>query len=247
MPTITRRAEPSDRIRLVSSADGAQRRAGRALARPRPAPRTAAPRREYRAKAAFDRASSVLALIALAPLFLVVAALIRARDPGPVFFGHTRLGRNGRPFRCLKFRTMVQDADAVLERHLAANPEAAAEWEATRKLKDDPRVTRIGAILRSTSLDELPQLINIARGEMSLVGPRPIVEDETENYGSALSDYFAVRPGLTGLWQISGRSDTTYGERVHLDSAYARDVRFVTDLLILLKTVVVVLARRGSY
>lgn len=173
--------------------------------------------------------------------------LIYLRDPGPVLYGHRRIGRHGRVFRCLKFRTMVQDSDAVLARHLAASPEAAAEWAAARKLRADPRVTGIGARLRKASLDELPQLFNVLCGEMSLVGPRPIVTDEARHYGEALAAYLAVRPGVTGLWQISGRSDTSYAERVELDRAYVRGRTMALDLWILVRTVVVVLKGRGSY
>lgn len=198
-------------------------------------------------KVIFDRVAALAGLILLLPLMLVVAALIWRRDPGPVLYAHKRIGRHGRVFHCLKFRTMVLDSDTVLTRHLAENPGAAAEWAATRKLRVDPRVTGIGARLRKTSIDELPQLINVLRGDMSLVGPRPIVMDEARHYGEALAAYLAVRPGVTGLWQISGRSDTSYAERVALDRAYVRGRNMLTDLWILLRTVVVVAKGRGSY
>lgn len=202
---------------------------------------------DYQLKEGFDRLLAILALAVLTPLFLFIAALIYIADPGSVFFSQRRIGRNGRMFSCKKFRSMVQDGDAVLERHFRDNPEAHREWSATRKLKDDPRVTPIGVVLRKSSLDELPQLINIAKGEMSLVGPRPIVEDEAPYYGDKLPFYLAVRPGLTGLWQISGRNDVSYDERVRLDTHYVRNLSFATDLLILLRTVRVVLTGRGSY
>lgn len=198
-------------------------------------------------KVIFDRVAAFAGLILLMPLMLIVAALIWRRDPGPVLYAHKRIGRHGRVFHCLKFRTMVLDSDAILARHLAENPAAAAEWAATRKLRADPRVTSIGARLRKTSLDELPQLINVLRGEMSLVGPRPIVMDEARHYGEALAAYLAVRPGVTGLWQISGRSDTSYAERVALDRAYVRGRNLMNDLWILMRTVAVVAKGRGSY
>lgn len=198
-------------------------------------------------KLLFDRSAAALGLILLLPLLLVVAGLIWLRDPGPVLYGHRRIGRHGRVFHCLKFRTMVSNSDEVLARHLAENPAAAQEWAATRKLRNDPRVTPIGARLRKASIDELPQLLNVLRGEMSLVGPRPIVTDEARHYGEALAAYLAVRPGVTGLWQISGRSDTSYAERVDLDRAYVRGRSFVMDLWILLRTVMVVAKGRGSY
>lgn len=198
-------------------------------------------------KVIFDRVAALAGLLLLMPMMLIVAAMIWRRDPGPVLYAHKRIGRHGRVFHCLKFRTMVLDSDAVLARHLSENPAAAAEWAATRKLRADPRVTSIGARLRKTSIDELPQLINVLRGEMSLVGPRPIVMDEARHYGEALAAYLAVRPGVTGLWQISGRSDTSYSERVALDRAYVRSRNLVTDLWILMRTVVVVAKGRGSY
>lgn len=199
------------------------------------------------AKMTFDRVVAALALLMLAPVLLAIAAWIALRDQGPVLFAHPRIGKNGRMFRCLKFRTMAVDADAILSRHLAESPAAAAEWRATQKLRDDPRVTRLGRFLRRTSLDELPQLFNILRGEMSLVGPRPIVEAEVHHYGAAIFDYMSVRPGLTGLWQVSGRSDVGYTERVRMDQRYVRDCTLRNDLRILWRTVGVVLRREGSY
>ena len=198
-------------------------------------------------KTVFDRTAALAGLILLLPMFLMVAALVWLSDPGPVLYGHVRIGKGGRSFRCLKFRSMVLDGDKVLSAHLAANPEAAQEWEAVRKLKSDPRVTPLGRVLRKTSLDELPQLINVLKGEMSLVGPRPIVADEARHYGAAIRDYMAVRPGLTGLWQIGGRSDTSYAERVRLDQTYVQRRNLGLDLWVLMRTVVVVLKGRGSY
>ncbi|WP_240756653.1 sugar transferase [Roseicella aquatilis] len=198
-------------------------------------------------KRGLDILGAGLLLLVLAPLFLLLALLIRA-DGGPALYAHERVGRGGRRFGCLKFRSMVVDSQARLAALLDADPAARAEWEATRKLKDDPRVTRIGRILRATSLDELPQLINVLRGEMSLVGPRPVVAAElAEHYGAAAEAYLSVRPGVTGLWQVSGRSDTSYAARVALDAEYARTASLRTDLRILSRTPMVVLSRRGAY
>ena len=186
-------------------------------------------------------------LVLLAPFFLIVALMVRA-DGGPAFFAHQRVGRGGKLFGCLKFRSMVVDSQARLESLLASDPAARAEWEATRKLKNDPRITRIGRFLRSTSLDELPQLINVLRGEMSLVGPRPVQEAEIDRYyGASAAHYMAVRPGITGLWQVSGRSETSYESRVALDVAYVSRPSLLADIAILLRTPVAVLSRRGAH
>lgn len=197
-------------------------------------------------KRLFDIVGASLLLTLLSPLFLVIAIQAR-RDGGPVLFGHRRIGARGRTFKCWKFRTMVPDAEAVLARLLASDPEARAEWERDFKLRNDPRITPIGRFLRTTSLDELPQLINVLAGEMSLVGPRPIVRDEVKRYGAAFHDYSRCRPGITGVWQISGRNDVGYGERVQLDRDYARNWSFVNDLRLLLRTPQVVLRRSGAY
>ncbi len=198
-------------------------------------------------KQVFDRLIAALSLLALSPLLLMLALCIRIKDPGPVLFAHRRIGKGGKPFYCLKFRTMTVNADPILARHLEQHPDAAQEWRETQKLRNDPRVTPLGAMLRRTSLDELPQLINILKGDMSLVGPRPIVLDEVSHYGSAIRDYMAVRPGLTGLWQVSGRSDVGYRERVMLDQQYVRQRNFWIDIGIMLRTVSVVLRQQGSY
>ncbi len=198
-------------------------------------------------KRALDLVLALVLVLALAPLFLILAAWIKLDSPGPVFFGHRRLGLGGRPFVAWKFRTMVQDAEAVLADYLAKNPEARAEWTARQKLRNDPRVTRAGRILRKLSLDELPQLWNVLKGEMSLVGPRPIVEEEVSRYGEAVRLYFRVRPGMTGLWQVSGRNDTTYAERVELDAYYVRNWSVWLDLYLLARTIWVVLTRKGAY
>jgi len=189
-------------------------------------------------------ASVLLAL--LSPLLLAVTLLI-LRDGGNVLFGHRRVGAGGKSFKCWKFRTMVPDAEAVLKDLLARDPEARREWEKDFKLRDDPRITPVGKFLRSTSLDELPQLINVLAGEMSLVGPRPIVTDEIARYGAAFHDYTRCRPGITGVWQVSGRNDTGYRQRVHLDQQYARQSSLGGDIAILLRTPVAVLRRSGAY
>ena len=178
---------------------------------------------------------------------MIAVALLIVRDGGPAIFAHQRIGANGRRFGCLKFRTMVVDAAAVLELSLARDPALAAEWASTRKLRHDPRVTPIGRVLRRTSLDELPQLLNVLRGDMSLVGPRPIVADEIPRYERDIDYYYDTRPGLTGLWQVSGRSETTFQQRVRLDSAYVRNWTIWHELTILVKTVTVVLGRRGAH
>jgi Undecaprenyl-phosphate galactose phosphotransferase WbaP len=179
--------------------------------------------------------------------FFVITILIALDSQGPVFYRQTRIGRYGRRFHVYKFRTMVQNADELLQTYLAEYPDLRTEWLATHKLKNDPRITRVGAILRKTSLDELPQLWNILIGEMSLIGPRPIVDAEVEKYGDCFELYIQVRPGLTGLWQVSGRSDTSYERRVELDKYYVLNRSLKLDLQILWKTVFVVLKKDGAY
>lgn len=198
-------------------------------------------------KRTIDLAGALLGLLACSWLLLLIAAAVALTSRGPVFFGQRRLGQGGRPFTAWKFRTMVRDAEARLQAYLAEHPEARAEWELTQKLKHDPRVTRLGALLRRTSLDELPQLWNIVRGEMSLVGPRPIVEAEVPRYGACFPLYCQVRPGLSGLWQVSGRNETSYDERVALDAYYVRNWSVWLDLVIIAKTLLVVLRGRGAY
>jgi lipopolysaccharide/colanic/teichoic acid biosynthesis glycosyltransferase len=199
------------------------------------------------AKRALDIVGAGVGLVLLAPFFLIVALMVRA-DGGPAFFAHQRVGRGGKLFGCLKFRSMVVDSQARLEALLANDPTARAEWEATRKLKNDPRITRLGSFLRSTSLDELPQLINVLLGEMSLVGPRPVQEAEIDRYyGASAAHYMAVRPGITGLWQVSGRSETSYESRVALDVSYVSRPSLLADISILLRTPVAVLSRRGAH
>ncbi|HEX3401487.1 MAG TPA: undecaprenyl-phosphate galactose phosphotransferase WbaP [Acetobacteraceae bacterium] len=196
-------------------------------------------------KAAFDQVVAAAFVLLFAPLLLVLAAVVRS-DGGPAFYRHRRIGASGRSFGCIKFRTMVTDADRVLDQVLATDPAAAAEWAATQKLNDDPRITRFGRFLRRSSLDELPQLFNVLRGEMSLVGPRPIVQAEVGRYAEDIEYYYETKPGLTGLWQVSGRSDTSYERRVRLDVWYVRNWTLWHDIAILLKTIPAVFLQRGA-
>jgi len=193
-----------------------------------------------------DIAIAALLLLFLAPLMLLVAALIYITDPGPIFFAHRRLGRDGRTFPCLKFRSMVVDAEQRLKHLLATSAEARDEWARDFKLRRDPRITPIGNFLRKTSLDELPQFINVLRGEMSIVGPRPIVEGEIERYGRYFADYSRVKPGITGLWQVSGRNNLAYHRRIELNSWYANNASVLADVVILMRTLSVVLSRTGA-
>lgn len=187
-------------------------------------------------KRAIDVTASAAALVLLAPLMLVVAACIWATMGGPVIFSQRRVGYGGKTFACYKFRSMINDSQRVLSEHLASNPQAAEEWLRTRKLKSDPRVTRLGHMLRKSSIDELPQLFNILLGHMSCVGPRPVMPDETERYGDYIAFYLRARPGLTGLWQVSGRSRLTYQDRVRLDARYVGEWSLWGDTKIMLRT-----------
>ena len=193
-----------------------------------------------------DVVVSLTGIAALAPVLALLVVVLKLGG-GSAVFAHTRLGRNGRLFKCYKFRTMHTDAEHRLSDLLSKDEEAKHEWETHFKLKADPRVTSLGRILRKTSLDELPQLFNVLKGDMSLVGPRPVIEEELRLYGDYASDYLTVRPGITGLWQVSGRNDLDYDERVSLDVTYIRQWTLTLDLRILLKTVFVVFTHRGAY
>ncbi|EKF58643.1 sugar transferase [Agrobacterium albertimagni AOL15] len=193
------------------------------------------------AKRAFDIGCSLLLLLFLLPAFLLIAAALLLVDGGPVIFRHQRVGRGGRAFSCLKFRSMRKDADKVLAELLEKDPERRGEWEESQKLKRDPRIHWLGKLLRITSLDELPQLFNILAGDMSIVGPRPIVSEELERYGQYAHCYLAMTPGLTGLWQVSRCPETTYEERVQFDVDYYNTCSMRTDITIIMKTIVVVL------
>ena len=190
---------------------------------------------------------AIVAIIALAPLLLATALLVWLQDGGPAMFGHRRLGEGGRTFRCWKFRSMVVNSQDRLAEHLNSNPEAAAEWALYHKLRDDPRITPLGRFLRKSSVDELPQLFNVLAGEMSIVGPRPIVEAERDKYGRYIVEYFSVRPGITGLWQVCGRNDVSYRRRVAIDVTYVRERSLLLDLKILLMTVPAILTSKGTY
>ncbi len=195
---------------------------------------------------AIDIVGALIGLIALAPLMLLTALMIRIFDPGPILFRQRRIGAGGQVFECLKFRTMVTDADTRLYDLLLNCPEARAEWDIGHKLRKDPRTTPIGRFLRKSSIDELPQLLNILKGEMSLVGPRPIVAAEIERYGRYFNYYARVRPGLTGLWQVSGRNNVSYRRRVAMDVIYARKRNLGLNLHILARTIPAVLTATGS-
>jgi lipopolysaccharide/colanic/teichoic acid biosynthesis glycosyltransferase len=193
-----------------------------------------------------NQVMALLLLLLLSPLLALVAYLIWRRDGAPVFFGHYRVGHNGKLFRCLKFRTMLRDSEQVLTQLLQDDPAAQAQWLRDQKLENDPRITPVGHFLRNTSLDELPQLLNVLRGEMNLVGPRPITVGELTRYGSVRWHYLSVRPGITGLWQVSGRNNTSYEQRVALDRRYVEQRSAWGDLSILLKTVRVVITKEGA-
>ena len=196
---------------------------------------------------AMDLIIAILALIAFGPLMLATALAVAAERRGPVLFKHTRIGQHGRPFGVYKFRSMHMNADQVLADHLAADPVARAEWKRDHKLRFDPRITPLGRFLRKSSLDELPQLFNVVRGEMSIVGPRPIVQAEVVRYGRFFEAYCTVTPGITGVWQVSGRNDVSYRRRVAMDALYARRKCVSLDLQLMLATIPAVLSRKGSY
>ncbi|MGE0408058.1 MAG: sugar transferase [Amphiplicatus sp.] len=196
-------------------------------------------------KRVIDIVGAAFAIVFFAPLMAVIYVLVR-RDGGPGVFAQQRIGRNGRIFSCYKFRSMIPNAEEALKNLICANEKMRVAWETDRKLENDPRVTPLGVFLRRKSLDELPQLFNVLKGDMSLVGPRPIVLDEKGKYGAAFDYYTQMRPGLTGLWQVSGRNDIAYEERVKLDTDYVRRWSLRRDIAILVKTVAVVINGRGA-
>lgn len=195
-------------------------------------------------KRIFDFIAALIGIILLSPIFLIISILIRRDSKGPIVFGHVRKGLHGRDIKVYKFRTMYENSKEIFENF---TEEQKREFYINFKLDNDPRITKIGEFLRKTSLDELPQLFNILKGDMTIVGPRPIVIDELEFYGECEDYYKAVKPGLTGLWQVSGRSDTTYDERVNLDMEYVTTRNTFKDLYIIFMTAVKVLKREGSY
>ncbi len=199
------------------------------------------------AKRILDCVLTIVGGIVIVPLLGLIALAIQLDNPGPVFYGQTRIGKGGRTFIAWKFRSMIQNADEELERYLSAHPELREEWEMNHKLKDDPRVTRVGRFLRRSSFDELPQFWNFFKEESGWVGPRPIVSKEVSRYGNHYPAYTRVTPGITGLWQVSGRNDTSYAERVEFDAYYVRNWSVWLDLYLLFRTVSVVLAGKGAY
>jgi exopolysaccharide production protein ExoY len=247
-PVAFRRERPPSAAKVVklllpdvarlpaSGMAGFERRTAPALARDRGAEPLGG-----RPKRLVDVVLATAMLIALSPIMLIVAALIRVFMGGSVIFSQRRLGFNRSVFVCYKFRTMAPNAEELLRRHLAADPQAAREWRETRKLRNDPRINCLGRILRKSSLDELPQLFNVLRGEMSLIGPRPIVPDEVACYGRHAPVYFSARPGLTGVWQTCGRNRVSYAARVARDRYYVRNWSLRLDLIVLLKTIPAVL------
>lgn len=199
-------------------------------------------------KRAFDIAFSASILLLFFPLLLGIALAIRYSSPGKIVYSHQRVGRNGKLFRCYKFRTMYSDADLRLQDLLAANPSLQAEWLATRKLKQDPRITPLGKFLRKTSLDEFPQFWNVLKGELSVVGPRPLVQEEVDTcLGEKASKILSVRPGLTCLWQVSGRTDTSYDKRIQLDEAYIDNQSMLLDLKLIALTIPCMIFAKGAY
>ena len=200
-------------------------------------------------KRLFDIFFSISIIIFCFPIFFILSILIKLSSRGPIFYSQIRLGKNKKPFKCFKFRTMSEEADDILKKLLIENEDFRDEFQRTQKLKNDPRITPIGKLLRRTSLDELPQFINVVLGEMSIIGPRPIVKEEQKRYGKNLNEVFSIKPGITGLWQVSGRNNLSYERRVILDLTYARNRNFYIDLNILIRTIGVILLPldRGAY
>lgn len=198
-------------------------------------------------KRIFDVVMTIVGGLLIFPILLGVAFWVYRDSPGPVIYKHRRVGKDGKEFDCYKFRSMCVDSAERLQKLLESDPEARKEWETSFKLKNDPRITRSGAFLRKTSLDELPQLLNVLKGEMSLVGPRPIVQKEVPRYGEYIKEYYMVQPGITGMWQVSGRSDIDYPERVQMDSWYVHNWSVWLDILMLWRTIKVVAGRKGAY
>lgn len=197
-------------------------------------------------KRVFDIVFASIVLTVFSPIYLAITLLIFISSHGSVLYIHPRVGLNGSQFNCIKFRTMIKGADQVLEDYLNACPISRAEYEASFKLKHDPRITKIGKFLRTTSLDELPQFWNVLMGDMSVVGPRPLVKAELSKYGSAIDRVLSVRPGIAGLWQVSGRNDIPYAKRVQMDASYVKRMSFWLDLHLIFKTILVVIFPKGN-
>ncbi len=198
------------------------------------------------AKRLFDICFSLFVIIGFFPLYVILAGLIYWSSPGPIFYVQTRVGKNFKPFKCLKFRTMVTNADLVLENLIAQSPQLRQEFAENFKLKKDPRITAIGKFLRWTSLDEFPQFWNVLKGDMSVVGPRPLVPEELYKYGSRIETVLKIRPGITGLWQVSGRNDIPYPQRVKIDVYYVQARNWLLDLWVIVKTIGVVIFPNGN-
>lgn len=199
-------------------------------------------------KRLFDIIFSVMILILTAPMMVLIALMVRFSSKGKIVYAHERVGRGGKSFRCFKFRTMYADADSRLKDILESCPQLKQEWEQTHKLKNDPRVTKIGKFLRKTSLDEFPQFWNVLKGDLSVVGPRPVVHHEiTKHLGPKASKILSIRPGLTGLWQISGRSDVSYANRIKMDEQYVDSHSILLDLKIIAKTIPSMFFSKGAY
>ena len=200
-------------------------------------------------KLIFDLFFASIFLITGLPIFLIIALLIKFSSRGPIFFSQERIGKNNLPFKCLKFRTMHPEAEDILDSLIMQNNLLKKEFEETHKLKNDPRITNIGKFLRKTSLDEIPQFLNVLKMEMSIVGPRPVIEQELEKYGEFKSEVLSIKPGITGLWQVSGRNNLTYKRRVFLDYYYVRNISFLIDLRIIIRTFGVIFfpGDRGAY
>lgn len=199
-------------------------------------------------KRIFDIVFSIIVIMFLFPFFLLIALIIRATSPGPAIYYQNRIGRGGKHFKCYKFRTMLPDADARLDEILASHPDIKREWDTNHKLKNDPRITSIGRFLRQTSLDELPQFWNVLKGDLSVVGPRPVVEEElTKHFGDKANIILTIRPGITGIWQVSGRSDTTYAKRIALDEHYIKTRSLLLDCKIIVITIYTLFSKNGAY
>ena len=194
-----------------------------------------------------DYLFSVILIVILCPLFILIVLSLFIFSDANIFFTHKRIGKNGKYFTLYKFRTMKHSRDKILSKHFEKYPDEKKYWKKNQKLKNDPRITKFGYFLREYSLDELPQILNILKGEMSFIGPRPIVENEKDKYGDRFSSYKSVKPGLSGLWQVSGRNNTTYEERVELDYLYTKKMSFSLDVKIFFKTILVVLMKKGAY
>lgn len=200
--------------------------------------------KEYiKIKRIIDCILSIMALIILSPIYLIIALAVKIDSPGPIFFKHTRIGKNGKTIKIYKYRTMVTNAEELIKQF---TPEQMKEYKENFKLENDPRITKVGKFLRKTSLDELPQLLNIVKGELALIGPRPVVKDELEKYGENAEKFLSVTPGLTGNWAASGRSNTTYEERMEMELWYVDNISFITDLQIFFKTIIAVVKKEGA-